>query len=42
MEKEGEEDKEFIAFIEDYNSVSRPVIMELFEKYSDKNIIISL
>lgn len=39
-EAEDEEDEEFLTFIKTYNSVSRPKIIELFNKYSDKNIII--
>lgn len=39
-EAEDEEDEEFLIFIKTYNSVSRSKIMELFNKYSDKNIII--
>ena len=37
---ENEEDAEFIRFVRNYNSESRPQVMELLEKYSDKNIII--
>ncbi|MBQ7334473.1 MAG: adenylate kinase [Clostridia bacterium] len=37
---EDEVDEEFIAFIKNYNTVSRPGVLELMGKYSDKNIII--
>ena len=33
-------DKEFIDFINNYNSESRPEVISLLEKYSSKNIII--
>lgn len=36
----GEDDEEFIEFIKNYNSQSRPRVMELLDKYSDKNIYI--
>ena len=36
----GEYDEEFIAFIKDYTVQSRPKVMELLEKYSDKDIYI--
>ena len=36
----GEYDEEFIAFIKDYTAQSRPKVMELLEKYSDKDIYI--
>ena len=35
-----DEDKEFVEFIKNYNSVNRPVVMELLQKYSHKRIII--
>ncbi len=35
-----DEDHEFVEFIKNYNSVSRPAVMELLRKYSDKRIII--
>lgn len=35
-----EEDEEFISFINNYNSVSRPVVIELLNKYADKNIFV--
>ena len=37
---ETEEDTEFIEFIKNYNEQQRPKVLELFGKYSDKNIII--
>ena len=37
---ENEEDAEFIEFIRNYNSQSRPTVMELLDKYSDKDICI--
>lgn len=36
----GEDDETFIEFIKNYNSQSRPRVMELLSKYSDKNIFI--
>ena len=36
----GEEDAEFIGFIKNYNSESRPQVMELLEKYAHKDIFI--
>lgn len=35
-----DEDKEFIKFIKNYNSESRPTVMELLKKYSHKHIIV--
>ncbi len=35
-----EEDAEFIEFIKNYNSDSRPAVMELLDKYSHKDICI--
>ena len=35
-----EDDTEFIEFIKNYNSESRPKVMDLLNKYSNKNIII--
>ena len=35
-----EEDTKFLEFIKSYNVQSRPVIMELLEKYSDRKVII--
>lgn len=40
IEAEDEEDAEFIEFIKSYNSESRPKVMELLERYKDKNIVI--
>lgn len=40
IEKEGEEDEEFIEFIKNYNFQSKPKVMELLEKYFDKDIYI--
>ena len=37
---ETEEDSEFIEFIKNYNEQQKPKVLELLEKYSDKNIII--
>ena len=37
---ETEEDAEFIEFIKNYNEQQKPKVFELFEKYSEKNIII--
>jgi len=37
---ETEEDEEFIEFIKSYNEQQKPKVIELFEKYSDKNIVI--
>ena len=37
---EDEVDEEFIEFIKDYNSSSRPIVMELLEKYSGKDIFV--
>ena len=33
-------DDEFISFVSDYNEESRPTVLNLLEKYSDKNIIV--
>jgi len=33
-------DEEFIQFIKNYNIVSRPIVMKLLAKYTDKNIFI--
>lgn len=40
VEAEDEEDTEFIEFIKNYNSQSRPQVMELLDKYFYKKIII--
>lgn len=37
---ETEEDTEFIEFIKNYNEQNRPKVMELLQKYSDKNIFV--
>ena len=37
---ETEEDAEFIEFIKSYDEQQKPKVLELLEKYSDKNIII--
>ena len=37
---ETEEDAEFIEFIKSYSEQQKPKVMELLEKYGDKNIII--
>lgn len=37
---EDEVDEEFIAFIKNYSTDSRPKVMELLGRYSDKNIVI--
>lgn len=37
---ETEEDAEFIEFIKSYNEQQKPKVLELLNKYSDKNIIV--
>ena len=37
---ETEEDAEFTEFIKNYNEQQKPKVLELFGKYSDKNIVI--
>ena len=37
---ETDEDAEFIEFIKNYNEQQKPKVLELLEKYSDKNIVI--
>lgn len=37
---ETEDDEEFLEFIRSYNTQSRPKVMELLEKYKEKNIVI--
>ena len=37
---ETDEDAEFIEFIKNYNEQQKPKVLELLEKYSDRNIII--
>lgn len=34
------DDEEFVTFIKDYAKKSRPQVLKLLEKYSDKNIFI--
>ena len=36
---ETEEDAEFIEFIKNYNEQQKPKVLELLEKYGDKNIV---
>ena len=40
IENENEEDEDFIEFVKSFNSQSRPKIIALLEKYSDKDIIV--
>lgn len=40
IEAESEEDSEFMEFIKNYTSESRPTVINLLEKYSDKKIYI--
>lgn len=40
IESENEEDTEFIEFVKNFNSESRPQILDLLNKYSDKVIYI--
>ena len=37
---ETEEDAEFLEFIKNYNEQQKPKVLELLEKYGDKNIVI--
>ena len=37
---ETEDDEEFLEFIRNYNTDSRPKVLELLNKYNEKNIII--
>ncbi|MBR3768175.1 MAG: adenylate kinase [Clostridia bacterium] len=37
---ETEDDEEFLEFIKNYNTQSRPKVLELLEKYKEKNIVI--
>ena len=37
---ETEEDAEFIEFIKSYNEKQKPKVLDLLQKYSDKNIVI--
>ena len=34
------DDEEFLGFIENYNLQNRPQVIELLEKYSDRNIFV--
>lgn len=38
IENIGEEDAEFLKFVREYNSVSRPIVLELLQKYLYKDI----
>lgn len=40
IEPENEIDEEFIKFVKDYNVNSRPKVLQLLDKYSEKQIII--
>lgn len=40
IENEDEEDGEFIEFVKNFNAQSRPMIIELLNRYSDKDIYI--
>ena len=40
IESADEVDEEFVAFIKNYNSESRPEVMALLERYTDKEIFI--
>ncbi len=40
IEKSDEEDAEFIEFIKNYNSINRPEVMALLDKYSDREVYI--
>ena len=37
---ETEDDEEFLGFIKNYNSQSRPNVLSLLEQYSEKNIVV--
>lgn len=37
---ETEDDEEFLEFIKNYNTQSRPKVLDLLEKYKEKNIVI--
>lgn len=37
---ETEDDEEFLEFIKNYNSQSRPNVLSLLEQYSEKNIVV--
>ena len=40
VEQEGQEDAEFLAFVQRYQEESRPAVLALLEKYKDRNIFI--
>ena len=40
VELENDVDEEFIRLVKDYNTVSRPTVVELLSKYADKDIYI--
>lgn len=40
IEKSDEIDEEFLEWVKNYNVESRPVVIELLEKYNDKQIIV--
>lgn len=40
IENEDEEDAEFIEFIKSYEAQSRPKVMELLDRYTDRNIFV--
>ena len=40
VEKSDEIDEEFVSWVKDYNTESRPSVIELLKKYSEKEIII--
>ena len=40
VERSDEIDEEFIAFVRDYNTTSRPKVLELLEKYRDKRVVV--
>ncbi len=40
VEPENEEDSEFMDFIKHYNEISKPIVINLLNKYQTKNIVI--
>ena len=40
IEPEDDVDEEFVEFINSYNSESKPDVMEMLDRYADKEIII--
>ena len=40
IEPADSEDDEFVKFVKNYNTESRPNVLDLLEKYSEKNIVI--